>query len=124
MGPVGARGIQGELPEKRFLRPPNPLAQRTSGLGMSPNLAVAQAYPNPFVASTTFHFEMKAASKMSLIVHDVTGRKVATVAKDKAFVVGINDVVWTPGRDVAPGQYIATLYNGSTVVQSVRIERH
>ena len=30
---------------------------------------------------------------------------------------------WTPGRDVAPGQYIATLYNGNTVVQSIRIER-
>ena len=102
----------------------NPLAQRSSGLGMSPNLVVAQAYPNPFVASTTFHFEMKAASKMSLLVHDVTGRKVATVAKDRAFVVGTNDVVWTPGRDVAPGQYIATLYNGSTVMQSVRVERH
>ena len=99
------------------------LAQRSSGLGLSPNLTVAQAYPNPFADRTTLRFELPTKSTMSIVISDVTGRKVATVAKDKAFAAGANELVWTPGRDVAPGQYIATLYNGSTVVQSVRIER-
>jgi hypothetical protein len=99
------------------------LAQRSGGLGFSPNLTVAQAYPNPFLDRTTLHFELPAKATMSIVITDVTGRKVATVAKDKSFAVGANEIAWTPGRDVAPGQYIATLYNGSTVVQSVRIER-
>ena len=99
------------------------LAQRSGSLGLSPNLTVAQAYPNPFAASTTLRFELPTKGTMSIVISDVTGRKVATVAKDKTFSAGANELVWTPSRDVAPGQYIATLYNGSTVVQSVRIER-
>ncbi|MBO2012405.1 DUF4331 family protein [Hymenobacter negativus] len=97
-------------------------SQRTS-LGLSPNLTVAQAYPNPFLDRTTLHFELPTKGTMSIVISDVTGRKVATVAKDKSFAAGTNEIAWTPGRDVAPGQYIATLYNGTTVVQSVRIER-
>jgi len=98
------------------------LAQRT-GLGLSPNLTVANAYPNPFVDRTTVRFELPTKGNMSIVISDVTGRKVATIARDKAFASGVNEVSWQPGRDVAPGQYIATLYNGRTVVQSVRIER-
>ena len=100
------------------------LSQRASNLGMSPNSTVAQAYPNPFVDRTTLRFDLTAKGTMSIVISDVTGRKVATIAKDKTFATGVNEVSWQPGREVAPGQYIATLYNGSTVVQSVRIERH
>jgi hypothetical protein len=99
------------------------LAQRSANLGFSPNLTVANAYPNPFVDRTTLRFELPARGKMSIVISDVAGRRVATVAKDKTFGIGANEVSWQPGREVAPGQYIATLYNGSTVVQSVRIER-
>ena len=98
------------------------LAQRSS-LGLSPNLTVAQAYPNPFVDRTTLRFDLPAKGTMSIVISDMTGRKVATIAKDKSFASGLNELSWQPGRDVAPGQYIATLYNGRTVVQSVRIER-
>ncbi|HEX8659269.1 MAG TPA: DUF4331 family protein, partial [Hymenobacter sp.] len=99
------------------------LAQRSGNLGLSPNLTVAQAYPNPFADRTTLRFELPTKGTMSIVVSDLMGRKVATVAKDKAFARGANEVQWQPGREVAPGQYVATLYNGSTVVQSVRIER-
>ena len=99
------------------------LAQRSSSLGLSPNLTVAQAYPNPFLDRTTLRFDLPAKATMSVVISDVTGRKVATIARDKAFAEGVNELQWTPSRDVAPGQYIATLYNGKTVVQSVRIER-
>ncbi|MDQ2770501.1 MAG: DUF4331 family protein, partial [Bacteroidota bacterium] len=99
------------------------LAQRSGSLGLSPNLTVAQAYPNPFLDRTTLRFELPAKATMTVVISDVTGRKVATIAKDKNFVEGVNELQWQPTRDVAPGQYIATLYNGKTVVQSVRIER-
>ncbi len=98
------------------------LSQR-GGLGLSPNTTVGQAYPNPFLDRTTLRFELPAKGTMTLVVSDVTGRKVATIAKDKFFGQGITELSWQPGRDIAPGQYIATLYNGKTVVQSVRIER-
>ena len=99
------------------------LAQRSSSLGLSPNLTVAQAYPNPFLDRTTLRFDLPAKATMSVVISDVTGRKVATIAKDKTFAEGVNELQWQPTRDVAPGQYIATLYIGKTVVQSVRIER-
>jgi len=99
------------------------LAQRSSGLGLSPNTTVAQAFPNPFLDRTTLRFDLPSKGTMSVVISDVMGRKVATIAKDKSFAAGVNEVSWQPGRDVAPGQYIATLYSGSTVVQSVRIER-
>ena len=99
------------------------LAQRSSSLGLAPNLTVAQAYPNPFLDRTTLRFELPTKGTLSVVISDVTGRRVATVARDKSFAAGVNELTWQPGRDVAPGQYIATLYNGKTVVQSVRIER-
>ena len=99
------------------------LSQRSGGLGLSPNLTVAQAFPNPFVDRTTLRFELPAKGTMSIVISDVTGRRVATIAKDKTFAAGANELTWQPGREVVPGQYIATLYNGKTVVQSVRIER-
>ena len=99
------------------------LAQRSSGLGLSPNLVKGQAYPNPFIDRTTLRFDLLAKGTMTLVISDVTGRKVATIAKDKAFGQGVTELSWQPGRDIAPGQYIATLYSGKTVVQSVRIER-
>ncbi len=99
------------------------LAQRSSSLGLSPSVTVAQAYPNPFLDRTTLRFDLPAKATMSVVISDVTGRKVATVARDKAFAEGVNELQWTPSREVAPGQYIATLYIGKTVVQSVRIER-
>ena len=99
------------------------LAQRSATLGLSPSVTVAQAYPNPFAERTVLHFDLPTKSTMSIVISDVLGRKVATVAKDKVFAEGVNEISWTPGRDVAPGQYIATLYSGSTVVQSIRIER-
>jgi hypothetical protein len=103
-------------------------AQRTAlsqraGLGFSPSLTKGQAYPNPFLDRTTLRFELPAKGTMTVVISDVVGRKVATIAKDKSFGQGVTELTWQPGRDVAPGQYIATLYNGKTVVQSVRIER-
>ena len=98
------------------------LSQR-SGLGLSPNITKGQAFPNPFLDRTTLRFELPAKGTMTVVISDVAGRKVATIAKDKAFAQGATELTWQPGRDVAPGQYIATLYNGKTVVQSVRIER-
>ncbi|OGX83075.1 DUF4331 family protein [Hymenobacter glacialis] len=100
------------------------LAQRSgSGLGMQSKLASVQGYPNPFVDRITMRMDLQLASNVSMIVSDATGRKVATLASAKRFAVGQHDIVWQPGRDVVPGQYIVTLYSGTTMVTSTRVER-
>ncbi len=54
----------------------------------------------------------------------ITGKRVATIANNKSFSAGNHEISWRPGRDVAPGQYIATVYNGTTMLQSLHIERN
>ncbi|GAC1381890.1 MAG: hypothetical protein NVSMB30_29570 [Hymenobacter sp.] len=101
------------------------LAQRSAtGLGLQPKLAVVAGYPNPFVDRTTLHIDLAMTSNLSIVVSDVTGRKVATLATAKSFAAGENEIVWQPGREIAPGQYIVTLYSGKTMVTSTRVERH
>ena len=101
------------------------LSQRSgSGLGMQPELASVQGYPNPFVDRITLRMDLKLVSNLSMIVSDAAGRKVATLTSAKKFAVGQHDIVWQPGREVAPGQYIVTLYSGKTMVTSTRVERH
>jgi len=101
------------------------LSQRNgSGLGMQPELASVQGYPNPFVDRITLRMDLKLVSNLSMIVSDAAGRKVATLTSAKKFAVGQHDIVWQPGREVAPGQYIVTLYSGKTMVTSTRVERH
>ena len=101
------------------------LAQRgAAGLGLSANTMVVQAYPNPSTGLMTLHFELGTAANIRIVVSDLTGRKVGTITENRAFKAGAHDLTWNPGREVAPGQYIATVYSGSTVLQSVHIERN
>ncbi|MDJ0364141.1 DUF4331 family protein [Hymenobacter sp. H14-R3] len=100
------------------------LAQLTGSptLGLSQNLAKASAYPNPSNGSTTLHFELAVASNMNVQIRDVMGRLVATIpAKD--YAAGVNEVKWQPNASIVPGQYIASIYMGKTLVQSLRVER-
>jgi hypothetical protein len=106
---------------------PGGTAQRStsSGLNMQPKLAAVKGYPNPFMDRTTLYFDLASASNLTIVVTDViTGRKVATVASGKSFGAGEHEIVWQPGREIGPGQYNVTLYNGKTIVTSTRIERH
>jgi len=102
------------------------LSQRSAagGLGLQPQLAVMEGYPNPFVGSTTLRFDLKANANLSIVVTDMVGRRVATVSGAKNYRAGEHEVTWRPGSEVAPGQYIATLYSGATAIQSVRLQRN
>ena len=48
-------------------------------LNVPEEVFLAQNYPNPFNPSTTIPFGLNADSKVSLIVYDILGRKVATL---------------------------------------------
>ncbi|RZK29847.1 MAG: T9SS type A sorting domain-containing protein, partial [Hymenobacter sp.] len=91
-------------------------------LGLAPVLMMASAYPNPSTGLTTLHLELAQATTLSVQIYDALGRQVTTIAAKK-YPAGVNEIKWQPSAAVAPGQYIASLYAGSTLVQSLRIER-
>ena len=91
-------------------------------LGLAPVLTMASAYPNPSTGLTTLHLELAQATTLSVQIYDALGRQVTTIAAKK-YPAGVTELKWQPSAAVAPGQYIAALYAGSTLVQSLRIER-
>ncbi|GAB3637933.1 hypothetical protein GCM10027422_35230 [Hymenobacter arcticus] len=91
-------------------------------LGLAPTLTMATAYPNPSTGLTTLHLELAQATTLTVQIRDVLGRQVATIAA-KSYPAGVTDIKWQPNASIVPGQYIASLYSGKTLVQSLHIER-
>ncbi len=91
-------------------------------LNLGANLAMATAYPNPSTGSTTLRFELATATNLTVQIRDMMGRSVATIAA-KTYPVGVNEIKWQPNAAVVPGQYIASVYSGKTLVQSLHLQR-
>ncbi len=74
--------------------------------------ALDQNAPNPFNPSTTIRFALPEASQVSLVVYDLNGRAIRTLATG-AFQPGNHSVVWdgmdANGREVASGTYVYRL---------------
>jgi len=91
-------------------------------LGLASTLTQATAYPNPSTGRTTLHLELALATSLSVQIHDAVGRLVATIPA-KNYPAGVTEIPWQPNASVVPGQYIASLYAGKTLLQSLHIER-
>jgi len=80
--------------------------------------ALGSNAPNPFHARTTLHFELPASRPVSLVVYDVTGRRVRELADGVPYPAGRNSVVWDGtddgGRRVASGVYFYRLQAGGS----------
>lgn len=65
-------------------------------------------YPNPFNSSTNIQFELPAPGHLSLMIFDILGRNVATLA-DGEFPAGRHIINWdgrdSQGQSVASGRY-------------------
>lgn len=94
----------------------------TQNLNLAPKVTQANVYPNPSTGSTTIHLELAIATPLTIQIRDVLGRQVATIPA-KQYPAGTSEVKWQPNASVVPGQYIASIYSGSTLVQSLHIER-
>jgi hypothetical protein len=92
-----------------------------SAMGMG-NLAMASAYPNPLADRTTLHFELATAATLNVQIRDVMGRLVATIPA-KNYPAGVTEIQWQPAASVVQGQYLASIYAGNTLLQSLRIQR-
>jgi hypothetical protein len=80
--------------------------------------ALLPNYPNPFNASTTIQFEMPRAGHVSLMVYDILGRSVSTLA-DGEFQAGRHSIRWdgtsSNGKIVASGRYLVRAATGDDV---------
>jgi len=81
--------------------------------------------PNPMRDGTTLAFSLPAAGRVTLAIHDVTGRRVRVLA-DGDLAAGRHEAAWD-GRDdagtaVATGVYFARLTAGG-VTRSVKVQR-
>lgn len=79
-------------------------------------LKIQNACPNPFNPSTSVEFVLPSAGQASMVVYDLTGRKVRTLV-DGALSAGTHTVVWN-GRDergsaVSSGTYLVRLRAGN-----------
>ncbi len=62
-------------------------------------------YPNPFNPSTTIKYDLPEPAKVSLIIYDVLGRKVAELVNEEK-AAGYHSVTWS-AANVASGVYLA-----------------
>ncbi|MBM3325217.1 MAG: T9SS type A sorting domain-containing protein, partial [Calditrichaeota bacterium] len=69
--------------------------------GMPSSLCLEPPFPNPFNSTTTLHFTISTAHPVQLIVRDILGRTVATLAEGfmpaGIYSVGIDASQWTSG---------------------------
>ncbi|HOX24347.1 MAG TPA: M28 family peptidase [Candidatus Krumholzibacteria bacterium] len=74
------------------------------------------AHPNPFNPQTTLSFSLDVPTRGELVIHDLRGRKVATLAAG-ALMAGEHAVTWRGvddgGRSLPSGVYIAGLATGA-----------
>ena|GEM_PF-3540958 len=80
--------------------------------------ALQQNLPNPFNAATTIAYSLEKASRVSLVIYDLLGRKVKTIV-DEDFPSGNHTASWNGkndyGADVATGVYFYRLTAGNQI---------
>ena len=80
--------------------------------GLPVSLALEQNYPNPFNSNTVIRYMLAADGFASLVVYDLVGRRVATVASGHERA-GLHTVGWDglnqQGQPVASGVYLYEL---------------
>ncbi len=68
---------------------------------------LGQNYPNPFNPSTTIKYDLPEPGKVSLIIYDVLGRRVAELVNEEK-ASGYHSITWNvPQSGIASGVYLA-----------------
>jgi hypothetical protein len=97
------------------------LSSSPFGMGVgAPAMVMMQNYPNPANTSTTFKYNVSAASRVSLDIYNVSGQKVASLMKNETKYPGMYEMVWNC-EGVANGNYIAVLSSDGVAMQSVKV---
>ncbi|MDH3251529.1 MAG: M20/M25/M40 family metallo-hydrolase [Ignavibacteria bacterium] len=83
--------------------------------GMPIDFRLFQNYPNPFNAITQIPYDVGSPGPVELTIHDILGRKVATLVKEQK-IAGRYVAVWN-ATAVASGVYVCT-FRGRGFIQS------
>jgi FlgD Ig-like domain len=129
----GAQPGGGVLIERGELAGPDGAALRGTidatnvplGGEVAKTLSLSAAMPNPFTHETRFSVTLPKAGAVELTVHDLSGRRVATLHHG-AMQPGTSSFIWRGERDdgsrVADGVYFVRLgVNGHTVARKVAL---
>lgn len=96
-------------PENDLLKEVNQYTTVDEERAIPGNFYLARNYPNPFNPSTSIRYEIASDGQISLIIYDVMGRKVKTLA-DGFTSAGQHSVVWDgcddSGIPVSSGIYL------------------
>jgi hypothetical protein len=83
------------------------------------DISLHQNYPNPFNPSTTIEFDVGISANVSLVVYDLTGKEISSLASGY-YMPGRYSVVWNAidlnGESVSSGMYIYQLRTSSTIL--------
>ena len=75
--------------------------------------SLSSAFPNPFNPSTTLNFSLPLESEVQIIVYDLQGREVVSLADGK-MDVGFHTVVWNADRH-SSGVYFVKMIAGEYI---------
>ena len=88
------------------------LAVAEAYIGVPLTAQLAQNYPNPFNSETVIEYQLPQSGEIQLIVYDVTGQRVATLASGSR-AAGTYALRWDgrddAGRRLASGEYLYRL---------------
>jgi hypothetical protein len=82
---------------------------------------LGQNYPNPFISSSSIRFTMASAGRAKLVLSDVTGRVIATLAEG-SYPQGENSVEFSI-PDLPAGKYFYELEAGERKLHRSMIVR-
>lgn len=78
----------------------------------SPKITLKQNFPNPFNPRTTISFSIQSDSKIELVIFNVKGQKIQTLAHNE-YSKGLHSIVWNgddeEGKAVSSGVYLYKL---------------
>jgi hypothetical protein len=101
-----AKLISGEIKSLPSIAPRN--RQENAGDGSTPSeVAFLGNYPNPFNPTTTIRYQLPTDGQVSLVVYDLLGREVVTLASG-THKAGYHSATWT-ARAASSGVYFARL---------------
>jgi len=88
------------------------------GVGAGHGFVLYRNYPNPFNPRTTIRYELKENARVSLRIHDVTGRIVRVIESEVSKAPGVYEFTWDgtdrAGRTVASAVYFYRLDVGQS----------
>ena len=87
-----------------------------AGQALPTRFALSPTFPNPFNPATTIRYGLPTAAKVSLIVYNVLGEKVATLEEGAPKDAGYHAIIWDgrndAGAPVASGVYFVWMRAG------------